>query len=99
MSAIRKIAYPSDRKTITINDVDLGGRVWLIKEAVQQKEGVPPSSQRLIFSGKQLQDDILVSSYGIVAGSSLHLVLRLKGGLRSQLSLYTLAGLPVEGIT
>lgn len=74
------IANHGQSKTITINDVDLGGPVWLIKEAIQLKEGIPPSSQRIIFSGKQLQDDILVSSYGILAGSSLHLVLRLKGG-------------------
>ncbi|CBY24304.1 unnamed protein product [Oikopleura dioica] len=51
-----------------------------LKERVEEKEGIPPAQQRLIFSGKQLSDDKKVSEYKIMAGSVLHLVLALRGG-------------------
>lgn len=49
-------------------------------ERVEEKEGIPPAQQRLIFSGKQLNDDKKVQEYRIMAGSVLHLVLALRGG-------------------
>ena len=51
-----------------------------ILERVEEKEGIPPAQQRLIFSGKQLNDDKKVQEYRIMAGSVLHLVLALRGG-------------------
>eukprot|EP01133_Synstelium_polycarpum_P016923 gene16923-20130_t len=52
-----------------------------IKERVEEKEGIPPSQQRLIFGGKQMGDEKTAQDYSIEGGSVLHLVLALRGGL------------------
>ena len=47
---------------------------------MEEKEGISPAQQRLIFNGSQLNDDQTVQEAGIQAGASLHLVLTLRGG-------------------
>lgn len=51
-----------------------------IKELVQSKEGIPPQQQKLIWDGKQMDDDKSIKEYNIGPGAVLHLVLALRGG-------------------
>ena len=53
--------------------------VEAFKYKLQDKEGIPPDQQRLMFAGKQLEDDRKVSDYGIYVGDSITVVLRLRG--------------------
>ncbi|AMD18978.1 HBR077Cp [Eremothecium sinecaudum] len=55
-------------------------RVYRIKELLEEKEGIPPAQQRLIFQGKQIDDEHTVSAAKLSHGMQLHLVLTLRGG-------------------
>jgi ubiquitin-like protein Nedd8 len=61
-------------------DIDSEDKITRIKEKVEEQSGVPPPQQRLIFSGRQMQDDKTAAEYNIGAGAVLHLVLALRGG-------------------
>ena len=66
-------------KTITI-DIDSSDTIGSVKEKIQDKEGVPPDQQRLLFRDKELENDRTLVSYGIRKDCSLKLRLRLRGG-------------------
>lgn len=59
-------------------EVQDGDTIGSIKAKIHEKEGIPVDQQRLVFNGKQLEDNMKVGDYGIQADSSIHLVLRLK---------------------
>ncbi|CAG9860754.1 unnamed protein product [Phyllotreta striolata] len=65
-------------------DVEPSDKIYSIKEKLEEKEGIPPVQQRLVFQGKQLKDDRTINSYKLKGGTILHLVVALRGGMENE---------------
>ena len=73
-------------KTLHIKELHPYDTVEELKAKIQDADGIPPDQQRLVFAGKQLEDETTLFEHNLHEGAMLHLVLRLRGGMMQETS-------------
>ncbi|AYV81811.1 MAG: hypothetical protein Harvfovirus64_5 [Harvfovirus sp.] len=84
LECVKKKRFELLVKTLTGKTIKLNVGEWttmsMIKTMIQDKEGIPPDQQGLIFAGMQLDNSKTCKDYNLQNGVVLHLILRLRGG-------------------
>lgn len=74
---LKVITLAGDEREIEVEPSD---KILQLKEKLEEQDGIPVAQQRLIFQGKQLNDDKTIASYKLQTGTKVHMVVALRGG-------------------